>query len=159
MASLARLVFVVAALAVFGGRQVASSPYHCGEVDFAKLQPFCSEVPPPFVCMDATDFANIYLRTNVTFATQEDECSTTLKAHKICPNDPQACKPLNKTQYCGGANQACNKTTSSDVQDAKKECLPICWTDCYPCNSMADCELLVSFGVLGAEGASCHFQA
>ena len=67
-------------------------------------------------------------------------------AKSVCPNDPSRCAPLNQTQYaapeslnhsacsavhllfrfCGGANQACSHD---------KECLPICWTDCFPCNS------------------------
>ena len=69
-----------------------------------------------------------------------------LGAKSICPNDPSRCAPLNQTQYdqrnvslchlvsslklllrfCGGANQPC----AHDSQ-----CLPICWDDCFPCNS------------------------
>ena len=65
------------------------------------------------------DFGNIYLRNETTFDAQEQECNSAFKKHKQCPNDPKSCKPLSKTQYCGGANQPCNAT---------KQCLPICWS-------------------------------
>ena len=68
----------------------------------------------------------------------------------LAADDPSVCHTqvmTTKEIFCGGTDQAC-KTT--------KECLMYCYSDCFPCNSKANCDILVGFGLVAAEGdAKC----
>ena len=53
----------------------------------------------------------------------------------------------NKTAYCGGTAQPCKRDS---------DCLATCYSDCFPCNTASNCDMLVDFGVLAAKGAPCY---
>lgn len=50
-------------------------------------------------------------------------------------------------RYCGGSAQTCTE---------KKQCLPTCWSDCYPCYDEGTCDELVAFGLLAEKGQKCY---
>lgn len=108
-------------------------------------------IPSPGVCVDDGEFTD-NTRTREQFDVQEQQCDTAKGRLSTCPNDPSMCSSLNKTTFCGGSDQQCLPHSGKH----KQTCLPLCWTDCYPCNDESDCSMLVGFGILAAKDAPCY---
>jgi len=68
-----------------------------GEVNTSALDEFCSDIPASHVCMDNTNFANIYARNKTTYDKQSKQCDG-VKAYQSCHNDPSACTPITLPQ-------------------------------------------------------------
>ena len=130
-------------LLLLPGPIFAAGVWDCLEVNASLVSPFCSSTATPArVC--ATQ--NIEYHTGASYDKQAKECTTAHKRKKQCDNDSSKCQPLTKDAWCGGRDQPCA---------AAADCLSYCWADCFPCNSEADCELLVDFGIAAPAGAPC----
>ena len=126
----------------------ASSAWTCSATGGSKPSAFCSGVPVPRnACTDDGVFSDNQ-RDEKHYTKQLKQCQTLKKRRSVCPNEPDLCHRdvLNKTTFCGGHDQSC--ATSST-------CLPYCYTDCYPCNTKDNCDMLQSFGIAAAPGQPC----
>lgn len=117
----------------------------------ASASSFCkSEAPPsPGVCVDDGDFDDNQ-RDETSYKKQQNQCATAKDRAHTCPNQPALCRRdvFNQSTWCGGHDQACDP-------NGKDRCLAYCYSDCFPCNTKANCDLLVSFGVAAPAGAPC----
>lgn len=133
--------------------QKDNSVFECTEVKPSELSSFCApdfanETKTPIkVCTDATGFT--YNRSEAGYKKQAKQCEGLIKKRKQCSNDPSACRVLTQPEYCGAKDQVCKR-------DA--DCLAYCYADCYPCNAKGDCDTLVAFGLVAAEGDTNCFS-
>lgn len=122
--------------------------FTCQPVNKSAIDTFCTQLLPSLPAATCVDAAGYPQRSERDYDQQRDECSTAHKRKKTCPNEPSKCttQVFTYEEYCGVYDQQC----SSD-----KDCLGFCFSDCYPCNSRSDCEILEGFGVIAPEGAPC----
>ena len=130
----------------------ASSVWSCTLTNLTQPSKFCASTSiSPFVCTDDGVF-NDNQRTASHYRKQLSQCSTAKKRANVCPNTPSLChlNVLNKTTYCGGNDQVCQSSQFASLprSQSSSQCLSYCYTDCYPCNSKDNCDLLVGFGIL-----------
>lgn len=120
--------------------------FSCVTVNQSLVSPFCSSaVLKPRTCSLGPE-PDAYTRTAHGFKTQAQQCSTPALAADTCDNDPSACTTLSFNEYCD---------VSAPLCETDADCLPFCYTDCYPCNLKADCNEFVDFGIVAKPGAPC----
>jgi hypothetical protein len=123
--------------------------YTCAPLNLSQVDDFCHPYAPTFpkaTCVDATGYPR---RSKAAFEKQLRECSTARSQRSMCPNDPKECTTqiFSKKEYCGVYDQQCTRDS---------DCLAYCYADCFPCNTRANCDTLVAFGVVAEEGAPCY---
>jgi hypothetical protein len=125
------------------------SMYTCVPVNQSQVDSFCDPLLsrlPKKTCVDATGYRH---RSKKGYQKQSKECSTELKRKANCPNDPSecaACQNMTFDEYCGVYDQAC---------ETDEDCTGGCYSDCYPCNTRANCDMLEAFGVIEPPGKQC----
>ena len=128
---------------------ILSTPFYtCQAVDRTRVSSFCrGETLPVRTCVDPAGYK--YNKDKHHFEKQARQCDSKHERKNVCPLTPSRCRALTYDEYCGQFDQSCR--TDSD-------CLPTCYSDCYPCNDAADCDTLVAFGVLAAPNDTACFD-
>jgi hypothetical protein len=124
------------------------SAWTCSSTGESQPSKFCGSVPVPHnVCTDDGSFSDNQ-RDEKHYDKQLGQCATTKGRKSVCPNAPDMCyrDVLNKTVFCGGHDQTCATSAT---------CLPYCYSDCFPCNTKENCDMLQSFGIAAAPGEPC----